>query len=191
MIFSGAIVGYLLWLQSVGLYKSSGFENPGLVAFTGIIMVIGFSIYHAHARSWLALICCLYIGAYETYFIASGTFSDEKMAKISNPEILQQKKWHMENISRAKENYEELKGRYEDPEDRIFQNAWFKKKHLDPAWKIYSEAQKIFTLFNSTNLASVSGFDHVGWLKILFRLGLVGLFMMVIHHLSQLKTISF
>ncbi|MFK7823617.1 MAG: hypothetical protein AB8G05_05645 [Oligoflexales bacterium] len=185
LMLSAMIVGYLLWLQSISLYKASGFDSPELVAFTGIIMVIGFSIYHAHSRSWLALICCIYIGAYETYFIASGTFSDEANAKVSSPEIVQQKNWYLENIQRAKDDYQELKERYENPGDKIFQNAWFKKKHLDPAWGGYSAAQKEFAKFKNHILDRSSGFDHVGWLKVLFRLGLVGLFMMNIHQVAM------
>lgn len=65
--------------------------------------------------------------------------------------------------------------------DRLFENAWFKKNHLDPAWNRYTSAREDLKGFNDNLNSRSEKFNHVGWLKIFFRLGLVALFMLIVH----------
>ena len=177
-----ALVSYFLWSQSVELYAASGFANPEMVALGGMIMVMGFAAFHSLTRSKLALLCCLYAGAYETYFIASGTMADEQRSKIQSPAAVQEATWRQEQVGRAKEDYEQKKARFEGPSDRVYGNQWFKTKQVDPAWETYSAAQRELSGHREATLAK-SATDHVGWLKILYRLGLVFLCMLLVHRL--------
>ena len=176
------LVSYFLWFQSVDLYAASGFANPEMVALGGMIMVMGFAAFHSLTRSKLALLCCLYAGAYETYFIASGTMADEQRSKIQSPAAVQEATWRQEQVGRAKEGYEQQKARFEDPSDKVYGNQWFKAKQVDPAWETYSAAQRELSGHREAILAK-SATDHVGWLKILYRLGLVFLCMLLVHRL--------
>ena len=81
------IAGILLWMQSVSLYESSGFQDPEIVAFGGLAMIIGFAALYAMRGGILALACCLYMAGYETYFIASGTVSDDLAVKPAEVEM--------------------------------------------------------------------------------------------------------
>lgn len=173
-------IGGLLWHQSVKLYQASGFSSPGLIAAGGILMVLGFSALHAAYRTKLALLLCFYAGGYEAYFIISGTVAYE--AAINHNEYLEETSysWLNEQVSRLKNDYEKYKTRYEDQSSKNYQNGWYKKNFLDPAWKKYSESQKdLSKIMKSAETAAV--IDHTGWLKIFYRLGLVSLLMLITH----------
>ena len=179
------VLSYFLWSQSVELYAASGFVNPGMVALGGLLMVMGFAAFHSISRSKLALLCCLYAGVYETYFIASGTAASERQSKVQSPQVLQESAWRQEQVVRAKAEYDEKKAHFDDPSDKMHQNNWYKINHLNPAWEKYSSAQ---AALNEHNLAvsAKAEFDHIGWLKILYRLGLVFLCMLLVHRTFQI-----
>lgn len=169
----------------MGLYQYSGFADPELVAAGGILMVIGFAAHHALSRTWLALLLCLYAGAYEVYFIASGTVAAE--GKTKSAEVLgsTEAQWQEESVTRARLEYERQRGRFEDSSSREYQSPWFKKNYVDQAWGKYSETQKE----QSRYLAGIGvgeTFDHVGWLKVFYRLGLAVLVMVLVHRLANL-----
>ena len=136
------LVGWFLWLQSVDLYAASGFAKPGLVAFGGILMVVGFACFHAANRSKLALLCCIYAGGYEAYFITSGTIANERSQKFTTKAVTDKLSWHEEQLARAKVSYDRLNERYTAPTDKMHQNSWYKRKHVEPAWAKYSNTQK-------------------------------------------------
>lgn len=182
---STGIVLWFLWYQSTTLYRSGGFADPEIAATGALIMILGFSAYHAIHRSKLALLGCLYIGAYEMYFMASGTVNDEKSIAISTPEIARQQEWHQENIANTKVTYESAKQRFEDPLSKVHQNLWFKKKHLDPAWQKYSEAQNKATTY-SEDLNQSHTLDHIAWIKLLYRIGIVVLAMLLVHQSARI-----
>ncbi|MFK7824513.1 MAG: hypothetical protein AB8G05_10165 [Oligoflexales bacterium] len=185
LISASVLVAWFLWLQSVELYEASGFANPGLVSFGGILMVVGFAGFHAAYRTKLALLCCIYAGGYEAYFIASGTFSDELNSKVADKAITEKLAWHQERLDRAKMSYDRVNSRYDDPADKMHQNSWYKKKHVDSAWQVYSQAQQSMEKQQKWIQTEVANFDHTGWLKIFFRMGLVILFMLLVHRLGS------
>jgi len=173
------VIGFL-WLQSVELYKSSGFSNPEFAAAGGLLMIVGFAAYYSVRRTKLALLLCLYAGSYEIYFMASGTVQDERAIASSSiakdPELV----FLEEKAEKTREAYTQLKGRFEDPSSSVYKNGWFKTKHLDPAWQQNELAQKEF-LGKRTALEGSGGSTHVTWLKILYRMGLVFLCMVMVH----------
>lgn len=185
LLSASVLVGWFLWLQSIELYAASGFATPGLVAFGGILMVVGFAGFHAAYRSKLALLCCLYAGGYEAYFIASGTFSDEIESKVADKAVSEKVTWYQEQLDRAKMSYDRKKSRYDDPSDKMHESSWYKKKHVDRAWQTYSQAQQAMEKQQQWIRSELATFDHTGWLKILFRMGLVLLFMLLVHRLGS------
>lgn len=177
-------VGVLLYMQSVDLYRSSGFDNAEVVALSGLAMVAGFATLYAVRGGLLALLCCLYMAGYETYFIASGTVSDERASKMLVIDRDEKLAWHKDNVAYTKANYQRYSSRYEDPESKVFQKPWYKKDYVDKAWSKYESASNSLGSYQSSLIQQVS-FDHTGWLKILYRLGLVFLCMMLSHGMMK------
>jgi hypothetical protein len=171
-----------LWQQSLALYQSAGFINPLSSAAGGILMIVGFAAYHSITRSWLALVFCLYALAYEGYLMVSGTFNDDKQiaatAVQNDPELI----FLQEKADKERTRYQELKQRYDDPESKVFKNDWFSKTHLTPAWEANTQAHAEL-IAKRTALITASNNEHVTWLKIFYRLGLVFLCMMLVHRL--------
>ena len=185
---TAAVVGFL-WLQSLELYKSSGFSQPELASAGGLLMVIGFAVYRSVTRSKLALLLCLYAGGYETYFMVSGTVQDEKTSQIVGIENSPDLMFLREKADKIRGSYISAKSRYEDPASKVYQNEWFKTKYLDPAWKENEEAQTQF-LAKKEILQEQGKSLSVTWLKVLYRIGLVLLCMIFIHILFDKKHIS-
>ena len=178
-----SLVGALLWHQSIDLYRSSQFADPWLIALGSIFMVVGFAVYYSIHRSKLALLCCLYVGCYEVYFVISGTLTDEvatnreQLSKVSN------QVWLEDQLLRTKSEYHKYKARYENPAGKNYENVWYKKNYVDPAWKKYSDSQRALEKALA-RLQAASQIDHTSLLKIFYRLGLVLLLMVLVHQVS-------
>lgn len=117
-----AVVGFL-WLQSLELYKSSGFSQAELAAAGGVFMMIGFAAYHAVSRSKLALFLCLYAGGYETYFMISGTVQDETVEHLARIERDPELSFLAEKAEKARAAYQTHKTRYENPTSDMHNNS--------------------------------------------------------------------
>lgn len=179
--FSAAsLVSFFLWHQSLALYESAGFTNSFYAATGGLLMITGFAAYHSITRSWLALLFCLYAGAYEGYLMVSGTIHNDNQIQAdavqSNPELI----FLQEKADKERERYHELKQRYDNPESKVFHNEWFSKTHLNPAWEASAKAHEDF-IAKKAALMAASSVEHVTWIKIFYRLGLVFLCMMLVH----------
>ncbi|MBP6218565.1 MAG: hypothetical protein KA436_08265 [Oligoflexales bacterium] len=184
LLVSSSLVIWFLYLQSLDLYKSSSFSQPYFAAAGGILMIVGFAAYRAVCRTKLALLLCLYAGSYEIYFMASGTVQDEKVissnSMANDPELV----FLGEQAEKARQSYQALKSRYEDPTSGVYKNGWFKSKHLDTAWDKNVQDQQGF-LAKKKSLESQESASHVTWLKIFYRLGLVLLCMVLVHMFSR------
>lgn len=177
---SASLVSYFLWQQSLPLYESIGFKNSAWASAGGILMIIGFAAYHSITRSVLALLLCMYASGYEAYLMISGTITDERQIQIQTVQMNPDLDILKEKASRSLGHYQELKARYENPESKVFRNEWYLKTHLNPAWK-ESLADNNELLAKKAALSADIGSNHVTWLKILYRLGLVFLCMMLVH----------
>jgi hypothetical protein len=177
---ASALVSFFLWQQSLALYETAGFTNSIYSAAGGILMIVGFAAYYSITRSWLALFFCMYAVAYEGYLMVSGTIHNENHTHASvvenNPELV----FLQEKANKERVGYHELKQRYDNPESKVFKNDWFLKNHLNPAWEASAKAHEELVAKKALLLAA-SKVEHVTWLKILYRLGLVFLCMMLVH----------
>lgn len=188
ILFAGCAVVtmWFVWIQSIPLYQSIGFSDPKWVSFGALLMIAGFSLIHAVTRSKLVLLLCLYASSYEVILIVNGTMKNESVVAQSqieqNPEVV----WLKQQAEHSNQSYQTVKAQYENPSSKVFQNNWYKDKFVDVAWQKYSTDQKLLSE-KIEKLGSVdSSWDRVGMLKILYRLGLVFLCMISIHHLLKL-----
>ncbi|MBI2603186.1 MAG: hypothetical protein HYW48_09025 [Deltaproteobacteria bacterium] len=181
-LFGTLMATGLLWQQSLGLYDSAGFSQPSLVAVGSILMMIGFSGIYAGSKSKLALLLCLYAGVYETYFVISGTFEDELASRYEAASTNVEMIFLQDKADRTRASYLNAKSRYEDPASRVYKNEWYKKKHLNPAWADNEDANKDL-MDKKAELLERAQTNHVTWLKVMYRLGLVFLCMMLVHRL--------
>ena len=142
-------------------------------------MAIGFAALHAHKPGILTFLLCAYILSYEGYFVISGTITNDSKADEremqSNPSYIFHKKQH-DKTSKA---YDRLRKRYDDPEDKMYENSWFKEKYVQPAWEKYQKATREL----QENRSAQVMFGHDSLLKILYRIGLVLLSMILVHRL--------
>lgn len=179
-LVSSALVSYLLWQQSIDLYSSAGFKDSFWAATGGITMIIGFAAFYAVTRSKLALLLCCYVSSYEAYLMISGTITDEHQIQIQSVQTNPDLEILKEKASKSLVHYHELKARYDNPESKVFKNDWFLKTHLNPAWQ-ESLADHDELMAKEAALGATVGTNHITWLKIFYRLGLVFLCMMLVH----------
>lgn len=177
-----SFITWLIWEQSLGLYESSGFSNAKLAALGAIVLVVGSAAVHASQRSWKTWLLCLFVMSYEAAFMISGTMQDESVSKISAMESSSAFIHAKAEVERTSADYERYNSRFKDPTDKMFENAWFRGKFVDPSWEKFSEAQAKLARIKATNSTN---FDHIGWLKVMYRLGLVLLGIMLVHSVSQ------
>lgn len=174
------LVSFFLWEQSITLYESADFSNAIHSAAGGILMIVGFAAYQATARSWLALILCIYAGAYEGFLMISGTLNNEKIIQTEKTDASPELIFLKEQASRENAKYLQLKQRYDNPDSKVFKNEWFLKKYLEPAWVTNAKAHQDL-IAKKEALKENTKASHVIWLKILYRLGLVFLCMVLVH----------
>lgn len=180
-LFSAATI-YLFWDQSTDIYKSLGFENNNVeMAFGAILMVVGFSSYHAYfPKSKLALFCCSYAMIYEGFFVVSGTANADKKdlqaIEYENSGI-DLKKMETQN---AFDTYTKHNNRYKDKNDEMHENNWYKSKYVDPAYSDY-KALKLSLIEEKSKADLEISFGQITVLKVIYRLGLVLLSMLFVH----------
>ncbi|MCB9229812.1 MAG: hypothetical protein H6618_09390 [Deltaproteobacteria bacterium] len=177
-IAAGA-VSWFVADQVTPLYQAFNFEQPELAAWGAVGMAVGFSGIYGALSSRRAAMMCLLMALYEVLFIAAGTSTHEKAEAVSSalsqPELL----FTAESLAKAKDDYEKKKSRFEDPRDEVFQNAWFEKKFLTPAWDNYSTALNNYKNQKSSELSEAETFGVQGFLKLLYRLAAVVLAMIL------------
>lgn len=185
LLLVSIVVGWLLWNQSVDLYKASGFTNPEHIAFGGVIMIVAFAGFHSMWPSTLAKMLCLYISLYEVFFIYTGTVAHERNNKISNTLLSTEEKIIDEQLTRAKEEYDRQRERYKNPSSKEYKSVWFKNNYLDPAWKRLVDVKEK-SKSQIVEIKKATELNSIGWLKIFYRLGLVFLSMLVTHRLFEI-----
>jgi len=177
---ASALVLFFLWQQSLALYESAGFTSSIYSAAGGLLMLVGFAAYYSIARSWLGLFFCIYAGAFEGYLMISGTIhNDNQISAIqiqSTPEVI----FLMEKADKERTRYHDLKQRYDNPGSKVFKNDWFLKTHINPAWEANLKAHEELVEKKAV-LMTASNVEHIIWLKIFYRLGIVFLCMVLVH----------
>jgi hypothetical protein len=182
---------WFIWQQSVTLYASANFDNSIIAAVGGLLLVLGATAYFSITKSFLALLLCIYATGYEGYLIISGTMQNENMvhkqAVLTDSELVFLK----EKADKEMANYKHQEKRYNDPKSKVFENSWFKKNFLTPAWEASSAAHEAF-IAKKVALTAAFATPHITWLKIFYRLGLVFLCMLFVHRFFwDISTLSY
>lgn len=180
--FLAALAGITCWFvadQVTPLYQAFGFDQPDLAAWGSIGLAVGFSgLYGALGSRKTALMCFL-VAIYEVLFVMAGTKTHEESSAInsamSQPVIV----FAQDSLEKAKGEYEKKKARFEDPKDEVYQNTWYEKKYLTPAWTSYQTALNTYRENKTSELSSTAMFGAQGWLKLLYRLCAVVLAMIL------------
>ena len=170
-----------VYVQSVPIYKSIGFSSPEFCALGSLLLILGFAVLYAMTNSKILLLLCLYASSYEVLLIVKGTFKNDSAIAHEIVSTNKSVQWVEEKASHAKEIYTQAKEKYEDPNSKLFQNLWFKKKFLDPAWDAYEADQSKIEAIKKSLTTESTNADTVSILKIMFRLGLVFLSMISVH----------
>ncbi|MBI2601876.1 MAG: hypothetical protein HYW48_02370 [Deltaproteobacteria bacterium] len=174
-------VGCLLLEQTIPLYSSAKFPDPALASVGAIVVMIGFSAFHALSPSWLSMFLCVYVCVYEIGFVAFGTWKNEVVIARNEVEADATVLWLQEKVSKARGDYEEERARFENPESKVFKNGWFKSKIVNPTWQGYQEAQEKLARTIDHLEVERDLLDPVLMLKVAYRLALVFLAMLLVH----------
>lgn len=182
IVIANFFVSYLVWLQSVDLYKSTFFKNSEIAATGAICMVVAFAAYYSLTKSKFALLLCFYAGSYEGYFMVTATMQDENLMAMQrteeSPEVLLLK----EKMEKGKDEYLLVKGRYETLGSKVYKNDWYKKNFLTPALKQYEESTQEYVKKKEEGNGRFYLLNVI-LLKIFYRVGLVLMAMVLIHYL--------
>lgn len=184
LVFLAVFITYLLWEQSTLMYQAIGFQQADLIALGAIALVCGSALLFSTKPSKFALALCLYAGTYEILFIVGSSVDTEQFQVDERVRTHPQMALLSEKSDRLFDNYQLLKKRYSTPGSKVFQNGWYKKVHLDPAWAAYEEAS-IAVGKMKDSIAADQGSHHIIWLKVMYRLGLALLSMMLIHRICK------
>ena len=172
-VFLTALTALASWFvaqQTSPLYKSLNIPIPELASYGALVLAISLSGFASIkgsrlAKGFLAVMFC-----YELLLVIAGT-------KINQTDLVQEAlnanpsySHAQETLDITKKDYEHKKGRYENEFSKVYQNAWYKKKILDPAYEKYTAATEELTAMN----AKLSDHGLTGYidliLKILFRI---------------------
>ena len=177
-----AMAGVIAWFvadQIIPLYLSFKFDRPELVAWGSIGMAVGFSGIYGALRSRPAAAMCGLMLVYEVLFVIAGTRSQEQVLQVAEADAVPEIVFARAELDKARGEYEQKMARYDDPEDKMHRNTWFKSKYVDPAWSSYSEKQSDYTGLRKKYLEENGGFGIQGLLKLFYRVCAVILLMIV------------
>ena len=173
------IIGWFVADQITPLYQAFKFDRPELVAWGSIGMAVGFSGIYGAMRSRPAAFMCGLILIYEVLFVVAGTRSHEQVQQATEADAVPEIAFARAELDKAKGEYERNKARYDDSEDKVHQNTWFKSNYIDPAWSTYAEKQAGYTSLRTQYLEDNGGFGLQGLLKLFYRVCAVILLMIV------------
>ena len=170
MFFLTCLCSWFVVEQTGPLYESLQFSKPTMMAWGAILMAVCFAGLSAKISSrWIGAMCAVVV-LYEIMFVGFGTRNNEENLAKSKHDTLPQVIFEHERLDRAKAEYLENKARYEDHNDKVFHNSWFKKTYLDPSWVNYQAASESLQVVNKS-LADDSFFPNSQmWLKLTYRL---------------------
>jgi len=172
-VFLTALTALASWFvaqQTSPLYKSLNIPIPELASYGALALAISLSGFASIkgsrlAKGFLAVMFC-----YELLLVIAGT-------KVNQKDLMQEALKDNPSYSHAQEtqditkkDYEYKKARYENESSKVYQNAWYKRKIIDPAYEKYTAATEELSIMKAK--LSDNGFTgHMDLiLKILFRI---------------------
>lgn len=173
--------------QTLPLYHSLNYDLPVSSSIGAVLLAIGFASLRAVVPSWKSKVICFAVCVYELSLIWSGTLSHEqtlvasKVAENPRVQILESQ------LLRAKDAYDKVNGRYTDPQDKMYQNAWYFKKHVSLALVHFQDSEQDFSAHKDVLTSEFS--SSAGYLKLCYRLLLI-IFLMTLTHYTILAVLK-
>ena len=160
-----ALASWFVAQQTGPLYKSLNIPLPELSSYGALALAISLSAYASIKGSRIAKVFLAVIFCYEFLLVVAGTKVNQKdlMQEALNANPIYS--LAQETLDITKNGYEQKKARYESQSSKVYQNAWYKRKILGPAYEKYAAATKELTTMK-TNLS-----DHglTGYLDLVLK----------------------
>ena len=167
--------GAMIFVQSLEVYARAAFDYPILATSGALLLIAASSVIRALKPTKLSLILVTYILSYESYLMIAGTLSAENHIRTEQSSTDPQIQMLQMQADDARQALDKVQARYAENG-----NGWYKAKYVQPAKSAYVTATQKLTQANS----SFAGSDF-SLLKILYRIGLIGLFALSVNYLSQ------
>ena len=188
-LICGSLAFITAWFvadQITPLYQAFNFEKASYVAWGSIGMAAGFSAIYGALNSRVSAFMCALVVFYEILFVCAGTRSHEARLQSFEAANSAEVIFAKAGLDKAKADYGLKKARYENKDDKMFQNNWFKTSYLDPAWADYSKKLSAYTGLTQKYTEENGGFGLPEFLKLFFRVCSV-IFLMTLTGLTVRK----
>ena len=188
-LICGSLASITAWFvadQITPLYQAFNFEKASYVAWGSIGMAAGFSAIYGALNSRVSAFMCALVVFYEILFVCAGTRSHEARLQSFEAANSAEVIFAKAGLDKAKADYGLKKARYENKDDKMFQNNWFKTSYLDPAWADYSKKLSAYTGLTQKYTEENGGFGLPEFLKLFFRVCSV-IFLMTLTGLTVRK----
>ena len=137
-----ALASWFVAQQTGPLYKSLNIPIPELSSYGALALAISLSAFASIKGSRLAKVFLAVMFCYEFLLVVAGTKVNQKdlmqEALNANPSY----SLAQEALDTTRKDYEQKKARYESKSSKVYQNAWYKRKILGPAYEKYAAATK-------------------------------------------------
>ena len=160
-----ALASWFVAQQTGPLYKSLNIPLPELSSYGALALAISLSAYASIKGSRIAKVFLAVIFCYEFLLVVAGTKVNQKdlMQEALNANPIYS--LAQETLDITKNGYEQKKARYESQSSKVYQNAWYKRKILGPAYEKYAAATKELT----TMKANLSDHGLTGYLDLVLK----------------------
>ena len=165
-----ALFGWFVVIQTVPLYESLKFPMADLASCGALALAIALSGFATLTKSKTAKAFMAVMLCYEFLLVVAGT--DVNQGDLSEEALRANPAYSLaeKTLGITKRDYEQKETRYEDQNSKMFQNDWYKRTVLDPAYDKYSAAAetlaKVRSDFESSQPSSLL---HLV-MKVLFRI---------------------
>ena len=165
-----AIFGWFVVIQTAPLYESLKFPMADLASCGALALAIALAGFATLTKSKTAKCLMAVMLCYEFLLVLAGTDVNQgdlsEEALRANPSYSHAK----ESLSITENDYRLKKTRYEDQDSKVFQNDWYERTVLDPAYAKYSAAvDKLAEVRADLESSQPSGLLHLV-MKVLFRI---------------------
>ena len=160
-----ALASWFVAQQTGPLYKSLNIPIPELSSYGALALAISLSAFASIKGSRLAKVFLAVMFCYEFLLVVAGTKVNQKDLMLEALNANPSYSLAQETLDITKSDYEQKKARYESKSSKVYQNAWYKRKILGPAYEKYTAATKEL----STMKANLSDRGLIGYVDLILK----------------------
>ena len=165
-----ALFGWFVVIQTAPLYESLKFPMADFASYGALALAIALAGFATLTKSKTAKGLMAVMLCYEFLLVVAGT--DVNQGDLSEEALRAYPAYSLaeKTLGITKRDYEQKETRYEDQNSKVFQNDWYKRTVLDPAYDKYSAAvDKLAEVRADFQSSQPSGLLHLV-MKVLFRI---------------------